>query len=172
MWNDTDIALAHLITFRCYGTWFHGDKRGSIDRFHKRYKSPYIPENVRWLEHNQRESSHKPVTLDTTQRQIVELAARETCGIRRWALKAINVRTNHVHVVVAIGETPPERALNAFKGNATRKLRENGCWPHSHSPWSDKGSIRHLWNSRSVERAIEYVILGQGGEIPDFSREP
>jgi len=29
MWNDTDIALAHLITFRCHGTWLHGDERGS-----------------------------------------------------------------------------------------------------------------------------------------------
>jgi len=28
-WNDTDIALAHLITFRCHGTWLHGDERGS-----------------------------------------------------------------------------------------------------------------------------------------------
>jgi len=32
MWNDTDLPLAHLITFRCYGTWRYGDERGSIDR--------------------------------------------------------------------------------------------------------------------------------------------
>src|SRR6185369_556860 len=30
MWNDTDIPLAYLITFRSYGTWLHGDDRGSI----------------------------------------------------------------------------------------------------------------------------------------------
>ena len=48
MWNDTDIALAYLITFRSYGTWLHGDDRGSIDRFHNRYKSPYIPPNIKW----------------------------------------------------------------------------------------------------------------------------
>ena len=52
MWNDTDIALAYLITFRCYGTWLHGDKRGSIDRFHNAYKSPYIEPNPRWHRHN------------------------------------------------------------------------------------------------------------------------
>jgi hypothetical protein len=33
MWNDTDLPLGYLITFRCYGSWLHGDKRGSIDRF-------------------------------------------------------------------------------------------------------------------------------------------
>ena len=45
MWNDTDIPLAYLITFRCYGTWLHGDKRGSIDRFHNAHKSPHIKPN-------------------------------------------------------------------------------------------------------------------------------
>jgi hypothetical protein len=52
VWNDTDIPLAYLITFRCYGTWLHGDERGSIDRFHNRYKSPYIAPNQRWHDHN------------------------------------------------------------------------------------------------------------------------
>jgi hypothetical protein len=30
--DDNIFPLAYLITFRCYGTWFHGDKRGSVDR--------------------------------------------------------------------------------------------------------------------------------------------
>src|ERR1044072_9524581 len=30
MWNDTDIPLGHLITFRTYGSWVHGDERGSV----------------------------------------------------------------------------------------------------------------------------------------------
>ena len=29
-WNDTGIPLAYLITFRCYGTWLHGDARGWV----------------------------------------------------------------------------------------------------------------------------------------------
>ena len=29
VWNDTDTPLAYLITFRSYGTWLHGDERGS-----------------------------------------------------------------------------------------------------------------------------------------------
>jgi hypothetical protein len=33
MWNNTNLPLAYLITFRCYGTWLHGDERGSVDRF-------------------------------------------------------------------------------------------------------------------------------------------
>src|SRR5437773_2523008 len=101
MWNDTDIPLAYLITFRCYGTWLHGDGRGSIDRFHNRYKSPYIDSNEKWHRHNVQVLQGEPVTLDAAQRQSVEAAIRETCKYRQWNLHALNVRTNHVDHPVA-----------------------------------------------------------------------
>jgi hypothetical protein len=76
--------------------------------------------------------------------------------------------SNHAHVVASIGTKKPTRALGALKANATRQMREDGCWPFEHSPWVDKGSCRYLWNERSVERAIDYVINGQGDELPEF----
>jgi REP element-mobilizing transposase RayT len=168
MWNDTDIPLAYLITFRCYGTWLHGDARGSIDRFRNLYKSPYIEPDKRWRQHNTNTLRSEPLTLSAAQRESVEKAIRETCTLRNWILRAINVRTNHAHVVVSIGDIKPERSLNAFKANATRQMRQDGCWQQPHSPWADKGSKRRLWNERSIERAIDYVINGQGDELPDF----
>ena len=168
MWNDIDIPLAYLITFRCYGTWLHGDECGSVDRFHNHYQSPYIAPNRRWLQHNTRTLKGEPTTLNAAQRESVETAVRETCEIRNWLLRAIKVRTNHVHIVVSIGDTKPERALNDFKAYTTRKMRRNNCWHRSHSPWADKGSCRYLWNERSVERSVDYVINGQGDELPEF----
>src|SRR5439155_15545991 len=119
MWNDTDIPLAHLITLRCYGTWLHGDKRGSIDRFHNRYKSRYIDANEKWHRYNTETLENETLILDASQRQSVDRAIRETCQFRRWHLHALNVRTNHIHTVVSIGSIKPERALTAFKANAT-----------------------------------------------------
>ncbi|PYS89880.1 MAG: hypothetical protein DMF64_16415 [Acidobacteria bacterium] len=171
MWNDTDTPLAYLITFRCYGTWLHGDERGSIDRFHNRYKSPYLSPNEKWQQHNTRTLKGEPVTLNATQRGAVEQAIRETCHLRDWLLHAINVRTNHAHMVVSIGTVKPERALNAFKANATRQMKQASCWQQSYSPWADKGSKRYLWNERSIERAIDYVINGQGDELPNFDED-
>jgi REP element-mobilizing transposase RayT len=168
MWNDTDVPLAYLITFRSYGTWLHGDERGSIDRSHNRYQSPYISPNEAWRKHNTHSLKTEAVNLKSEQRESVETAIRETCALRKWLLRAVNVRTNHVHVVVSIGVTKPESALNAFKANATREMRRSGCWRESRSPWADKGSQRYLWNERSIERAIEYVIEGQGDKLPDF----
>ena len=168
MWNDTDIPLAYLITFRCYGTWLHGDERGSIDRVNNIYKSPYIPASRGFAKFNQKELKGKPVSLDANQREIIEKAIREVCDFRNWTLRAISVRTNHVHAVVSIGLENPGKALNNFKVYATRKMRENGCWKFDHSPWSNKGSKRFLWNERSIEIAVDYVINGQGNELPDF----
>jgi hypothetical protein len=52
MWNDTDTPLAYFISFRAYGTWLHGDKRGSIDRFNNRYRAPYIQASGKWQYYN------------------------------------------------------------------------------------------------------------------------
>ena len=101
----------------------------------------------------------------------IDAALRETCAIRKWHLHAVNVRTNHVHAVVSIGLIKPERALIAFKANATRQMRQDSCWRHDYSPWAEKGSKRYLWNERSVARAIDYVLYGQGDELPDFDDE-
>jgi len=139
MWNDTDIPLAYLITFRCYGTWLHGDERGSIDCFHNQYKSAYALPNRNRHEHNASKLKGEPVILDAARRASVENAIRETCLIRCWPLPALSVRTNHVHAVVSIGDKKPELALNAFKANATRQLRLDGCWCREESPWVGQG---------------------------------
>src|SRR6185436_5995249 len=101
MWNDTDTPLAFFfISFRAYGTWLHGDSRGSIDRFRNRFRTPYIPPNDKWQHHTEQRLKAKPLILKARHRRSVEAAIRETCNIRKWLLRAINVRTNHVHTVV------------------------------------------------------------------------
>ena len=72
--------LAFLITYRCYGTWLHGDKRGSVDRrkFH-RHGTPAMPANKRLAEDETLELKHAAVTLDKAQRVVVEDAIREVC---------------------------------------------------------------------------------------------
>ena len=167
MWNDTDTPLAYLISFRTHGTWLHGDERGSIDRFHNRYASPYIAANKNWHAFNQHALKTTPLILNAAQRNSVAAAIIETCEIRKWSLLASNVRTNHVHVVMR-ADTLPGRVLNALKANATRRLRADGLWSKGFTPWADKGSDRWLWTEQSVARAVDYVLYGQGDNLPDF----
>jgi REP element-mobilizing transposase RayT len=148
----------------------HGDERGSVDRHHNRYNTPFIPCNEKWEKHNAKMLRHLPVILNTLQRSVVETAIRETSENRNWLLLAVNARTNHIHSVVS-ASCRPEIVLNAFKSNATHKMKTRECWKYNYSPWSDKGSKRYLWTERSVERAVDYVINGQEGKIPDFNDE-
>ena len=164
MWNNTDTPLAYLISFRSYGTWLHGDNRGSIDRLHHRYGEPYLPQSETWERYNRKQRKGDPFILGAKERRSVQKAIRETCSIRKWDLHALNVRTNHVHTVVT-ANCDPERLLNAFKGNATRQLREDQLWPYHFSAWADKGSKIWLWNERSVANAIDYVLNRQGCDL-------
>jgi len=101
--NEEHVPRAYLITFRCYGTWLHGDERGSVDRFHNRYGAPFLPHHEGRRQYEQKLLKHPPVELDAARRAAVEAAIRETCEKRGWLLRAINVRTNHVHTVVTTG---------------------------------------------------------------------
>src|SRR5437773_2182167 len=101
--------LAFLITFRCYGTWLHGDERGAVDRknFH-RYGTPAMPGNRKLAEDEKDELKHAAITLSPAQRVVVEKAIREVCKYRGYGLVAVNARTNHVHSVVR-ASCKPER---------------------------------------------------------------
>lgn len=113
----------------------------------------------------------EPRNLAWKQRQSVDHAICQVCTHRQWLVHVLNVRTNHVHAVISIGQTKPERALNAFKAYATRQMREDGNWREPYGPWEDKGSKRYLWNERSLAFAIDYVINGKGEQSGDSLSE-
>jgi len=163
------MPLAYLITFRCYGTWLHGDVRGSVDYAHNIYGTPFLATDDKRKEEEQRRLKQLPVRLDEAHRIVVDKAVREVCCHRGWTLLAINVRTNHVHVVVSAG-CESKKVLNDFKVYATRRMREAGVWKGGFTPWAKKGSRRYLWTEQQVERACNYVINHQGDDlIPSFT---
>jgi len=167
-YDSNSFPLAYLITFRCYGTWVHGDKRGSMDRQgHNVYGTPRIPPNQKLEQADIEGLQYPPVILDAAQRDAVEGAISEVCEQRGFRLDAVNARTNHVHAVVAAG-CRPERVMNTFKSYATRRLRECGLVSPDTKLWARHGSTRYLWKPHHVEKAIDYVLYGQGDEPPDF----
>jgi len=91
--------VGYLITFTTYGTWPHGDERGSVDKEHNRYGSPFVVSNPH--EHRREYSTLKnqPLGLSENQREQVLRAIMEVCRFRGWHAYAVHVRSNHVHVV-------------------------------------------------------------------------
>jgi hypothetical protein len=113
--QDRSDPLGFLITFRTYGTWLHGEDRGSADRRkYNRYGTPGMPPNKRLLAEETIALRHAPVILHREQRAVVEDAIREVCEQRKYALHAVNARSNHVHSVVT-APRKPEYVLNSFQ---------------------------------------------------------
>ena len=159
---DTNVfPLAYLITFRTYGSWMHGEDRGSVDRKHNIYGTPRLGANRYRKQAETRLLKHPPVLLNILQRRTVELAVREVCRFHRYDLLAVNARTNHVHTVISAA-CMPEPILDALKAYATRKLRCEGLIPTTTKPWARHGSTRYLWKDEQVDKAVAYVMCDQG----------
>jgi hypothetical protein len=123
IYENNEFPIAYLITFGTYGSWLHGDVRGSIRRNPKTAKeSKRIPINIPLKEEMKREMKAQSVLLDTEQRKVVEAAIGEVCSMRQYSLHAVNARSNHVHSVVS-AQCRPERLADALKAYATRRLR-------------------------------------------------
>jgi REP element-mobilizing transposase RayT len=152
---------AYFLTFHTYGTWLHGDERGSIDRKGDNIPgSPIIPTDPSRVKFEKSLLKQPPVTFTPSQRRFIDSTIRNVCDFNNWILHAVNVRTQHIHVVIT-AQKSPESIVNSFKSWCTRKMRENGLWKNEHSPWSRHGSTRYLWNEKAVDDASEYVLYRQ-----------
>lgn len=165
--QDRDTPLAYLITFTCYGTWLHGDTRHSVSRIKNAFGSPRLPPNDGLREKDLSLLKHPPTVLNKQRRQVVAEAIKEVCNVRDIALHALNVRSNHAHIIHA-AVLPPERSMTTFKAYATRALRENNLARKDERIWSRHGSTRYLWTDGHVEAAIDYVLYSQDFGIPEF----
>ena len=166
--QDRSLPLAYLITFRTFGTWLHGDDRGSMDRReYNRYGEMKLAPSV-LAERRDRNLMVSPAfALDTMARAVVDQTVREVLQVRGCPLFALNVRTNHVHVVPAAAGTP-ESLMTSFKSYSTRRLRALARVSPTQKIWSRHGSTRYLWTEKHVETAVDYVVYGQGAELPIF----
>lgn len=157
IYEENAFPIAYLLTFRTYGTWLHGDERGSIRRNgNNRYQGPKVTTSVPLMDAMAEMQKGPTFVLNTEQRECVEAAIKEVCEFRNYLLRAANVRTNHAHAVVS-ATMKPEKIVNDFKVYATRRLRAEGlCFP-TQNIWSRGASTRYLWKPRHVEAAVDYV---------------
>ncbi len=156
--------LAYHLIWTTYGTWLPGDARGWIKSGVLGIQSPDPA-----LEQRAREMMvESEVHLTPEQRAAVEATIRKHCCIRNWILHAVNVRSNHVHVVVTCachGEKARDelklwgsRCLSDMAGLTTPVARKAGRrhW------WTEKGDINAIDEPAYLENAVEYVTNLQG----------
>src|SRR6476620_8328800 len=139
-----DDVLAYFITFTCFGTWLHGDERGSVNDDHNMFGTPFLPQSTFGTQAIRAEMTDQPYSLNESRRTIVLHAVREICVARKWDLLAAHVRGNHVHTVVRADKSV-ERVMNDFKAAASKQL--NLAFPEEvgRKRWTRHGSTRYLW---------------------------
>ncbi|MDR1492084.1 MAG: transposase [Planctomycetaceae bacterium] len=131
------------MTFTTYGTWLHGDKRGSYKKGQGYIESKdNLMETVRLKE--------KAVILTNKQRELMDNVIVEICQYRSWELHARNVRTNHIHIVVTAQNTRPEKIINDFKAERNKN-----------TPRIRRISMR----KNNMDRTWQYYLLVHGTRI-------
>jgi len=152
--------MNYLITFRCYGTWLHGDDRGSVDAQHNQVGEPLLQPHTGLQRAMRRSLRGEQMVLDAASRTCVENTIRDVAEHRAWEIQALSVQTNHVHLVVT-AEAAPEKVMSDLKAYATRRLREENLVPPATPIWSSHGSTRYLKTSDSLAAACRYVVESQ-----------
>ncbi|MEZ6243907.1 MAG: transposase [Phycisphaerales bacterium] len=158
--------IAYFITWTCRGAWLHGDLRGSFQRITGAKRAEALAPDPQLRERQRESLKHDVIVLNASSRRLVESALREACEHRSWILHALDVRSNHVHVVVSSPGCTPERAMQQLKSRATGALRDDGVLARDQQPWTRHGSTRYLWKHEDFAGAVEYV-----NDWQDRSRE-
>ena len=154
--------LAYLITWTTYGSWLPGDGRGWVEGGRGGIQPP---DSARVVAARQQLKT-APILLTSAQRDIVEQTIRDHCAFSGWSLHAVNVRTNHIHLVVT-ADASPEEVMNQLKAWCSRRLNEHAA-VQSTTPrrdrsqwWTQHGSTKWVNDERYLHNAILYVLEGQ-----------
>ena len=150
--------MNYFITFRTYGTWLHGDERGSVDREHNQVGEPLLETNAALHRHRRSLMRGEAMMFDEKARECVHSAIRGVAHHRDWQIHALQVMNNHVHVVVSADSIKPEKVMADFKAWATRRLRETGHISSEALVWERHGSTRYVNSHNSLDAACNYVL--------------
>ncbi len=157
-----EYPIAYHITFTTYGTWLHGDKRGSVDEQHNQYRSVFVSPDAKLHRKEQNHLKNPPVILNKNFREVVLKAVLQVCRFRNWVPCAVHVRSNHIHIVVN-GNAKPEKMMTDFKAYATRAIKSvDNNQKFIRKYWSLHGSTKYIWTKEGLASAIDYVKNKQG----------
>jgi REP element-mobilizing transposase RayT len=107
------------------------------------------------------------VVLTKQQRAVVEQTIRDHCRIRHWQLHAVNVRTNHVHVVLSADRDPAE-VMSQLKAWCSRKLSDAAGLKQTIAKkagrrhwFTEGGDMQVIDSEEYLSNAIHYVLESQ-----------
>ena len=153
---------AFFLTFRTYGTWLHGDRRGSNSRIHRTRIAP----NDAWNDLMRGNLVAPEIVFTPDERAVLFDAILEfgLCGRYDVFIDAANVRSNHVHVLVTPRRpTTPEQLVNVLKGYLSGIVKTFPRFRDYRSVWARRFSGKVIFNANSWRNIAYYILLRQEG---------
>ncbi|MFL5342373.1 MAG: hypothetical protein ACJ8F7_19670 [Gemmataceae bacterium] len=148
--------VAWFITWTTYGTWLHGDARGSF------VDHSYFPADPELERSSRSQMTGDSIYLTDAQRGIVDETIVNECTRQGWELHERNVRTNHVHLVVSAAR-PGEFVRSRLKALAAKALSDDAGLPAARGSngrrrwWTEKGNIVAVEDEKTLEAVTVYV---------------
>jgi REP element-mobilizing transposase RayT len=136
-----------------------------VDDSHNTFGSPFKRRDDFCAGYQRRRMASPPFYITSAGRAVIEATITEVCNVRNWELLALNVRTNHVHVV-CVAACPPEKVLHDLKSYTTRALRRSGVAQSGVEVWSTGGSTLYAWSDAEADRFFAYTLDAQGDDLP------
>ena len=152
---NTGDPIAYFITWTTYGTWLPGDDRG----WNRKGDAVNLPADALANQSATSRMKETPFLLPVSDRELVEATIRKHCEVRKWLLHAVNVRSNHIHVVVTAASYQPKTVASQFKSWCTRMMKEH----HGNRErfWTEGASYRWINDESELATAIEYTLEAQ-----------
>lgn len=151
--------MHYHIIWTTYGTWLPGDERGWMRKGDPAVQAP-DPALERASRGKMREDL---VLLDDELQRVVADTVADHCRHRGWALLALAVKGNHVHVVVETNRTG-EDVRDQFKAWCSRRLSDRAGLTETQTKtggrkrWFTEGAyIRRIETEDYLREAIGYV---------------
>jgi REP element-mobilizing transposase RayT len=167
----TQFPFAYFLNFRTYGTWLHGDERGSTSHRNNQYHTPFITPNDKLQQNMRNHMTESAFQLTASQQHTVLHAIIDTCQYNHWILYAAHVRIEHVHLVLQ-SSTTKEETQKIIKTYATKYLKkQHHELVHREHIWSRHGSTKNIWASVDLFPALYYVVKKQGEPMALFYDE-
>lgn len=154
--------LAYFLTWTTYATHLRGHHSGSTDHRRNQQGNAQILPSPRLEQRDRDRLSDIPYTLTPLARTVVTQAIAEHAAFKQWEILAIEVRSNHVHLLIC-SNTPPEAVMTSCKRWATRALREAGLLGKDAKVWTRHGSTRWINDEDSLNKAFQYITELQDG---------
>jgi REP element-mobilizing transposase RayT len=165
---NNETPLAYFITWTIYGVHLQGDLKG----WRKRHEGEKPPQPLLEAWHAER-LNYSTELLNPSDRLAVENACRKHSEHRSWKLWAVNVRTNHVHVVISASAHKGTVVRDQLKANSTRQIRERNKRLVDRPVWAVGGDVQFVWTENELSAVINYTLIAQdrkGLELEDKSQ--